>query len=171
MNPAYPDATVKRLSENPKISWAMTFLGRFSDRLKWLGSVGATLALVGFVLLPLTVRADNTYFCSASVSEGGNGSATSPWACADETQLEAAINTVCANGGGTLLRSLGEDFVTYAVQPVENAGCTVTSEVSPGQPPTAGGDSLLSPVLLAVGVIGVAALILGVVLRARPARP
>lgn len=137
---------------------------------QWFGRAGAILALVGFFLLPLPAWADNTYFCNASVSQGGNGSATSPWACADDAQLEAVLNTVCTNGGGTLYRSLSDSFVTYNVEVAENAGCTVASQITPGQPPTSGGDSLSSVLLLAVGLVGAAALIVGLVLRSRPTR-
>ncbi len=119
----------------------------------------------------MTPWAATTYFCNANVSEGGNGSATSPWACADEAQLEAVLNTVCTNGGGTLYRSLSDSFVTYNVEAVENAGCTVASQITPGQPPTSGGDSLSSSLLLVVGLVGAAALIIGLVLRLRPTRP
>jgi hypothetical protein len=137
---------------------------------RWFGRAGTILAIVGFLLLPLVARADTVYFCNASVSQGGNGSATSPWACADDAQLEAVLNTVCTNGGGTLYRSLSESFVTYNVEAVANAGCTVASQITPGQPPTSGGDSLSSTLLLAVGLLGAAALIIGLVLRLRPTR-
>lgn len=138
---------------------------------RWYGRALVILALVGFFWLPLSARADTTYFCNASVTQGGNGSATSPWACADDAQLEAVLNTVCTNGGGTLYRSLSDSFVTYDVQPADSGGCAVTSQITPGQPPTAGGDSLLSPLLLIAGVVGAAALVIGLVLRARPTRP
>ncbi len=130
----------------------------------------AILALAGFFLLPLSASADSTYFCSAAATQGGNGSATSPWTCADDEQLEAILNTVCTNGGGTLYRSLGDSFITYDVMPAADGGCSVTSETTPGQPPTAGGDSLPRPLLLAAGLVGALALIVGLLLRVRPAR-
>ncbi len=132
---------------------------------------GVILAIVGVLMLPLSASADSTYFCNASVTQAGNGSATSPWACADDAQLEAVLNTVCTNGGGTLYRSLGDSFVTYSVQPVENGGCAVESQISPGQPPTAGGDSLLTPLLFGAALLGAAALVVGFVLRLRTNRP
>lgn len=128
------------------------------------------VALVGLCMLPLAANAENIYFCNASVGQGGNGSATAPWACADETQLEAVLNTICTNGGGTLYRSLGDSFVTYEVQQLEDAACTVQSAVSPDQPPTAGGESLLPLILMAAAVIGVVVLAAGVALRWRPTR-
>ncbi len=136
-----------------------------------LGRALVLAVVVGLCALPLAAAADNTYFCNASVSQGGNGSATAPWACADDAQLDAVLNTICTNGGGTLYRSLGDSFVTYNVETVENAGCTVTSQISPGQPPTAGGDSPLTVLLVGAGLVGMLALVAGIVLRIRPTRP
>lgn len=133
----------------------------------WLGII---VALVGLCMLPFSASADTIYFCNASVGQGGNGSATAPWACADDVQLEAVLNTICTNGGGTLYRSLDDSFVTYEIQPVENGACTVQSAASPDQPPTAGGESLLPLILMGAAVIGVVALAVGVALRWRPTR-
>lgn len=143
----------------------------FEIIIRWCGRAAMILAIVGVLSLPLSARAESTYFCNASVSQGGNGSATSPWACADDAQLEAVLNTVCTNGGGTLYRSLGDSFVTYTIRPTENGGCAVDSQTSPGQPPTAGGDSWLSPLLLGAALLGMTALGVGLLLRLRTTRP
>ena len=116
------------------------------------------------LLLPFTVQAAGTFFCSATISQGGDGSYANPWACSTQDQLNVVINTnVCAdNGGGFLYRLFPYSYVFYdIVQTTQNGQttCVIRRQVEyPGYPPNTGVE-LPAPMIAALAVGG--ALVLG----------
>jgi len=113
------------------------------------------------LLIPFTVQAAGTFYCSASFSNGGNGSYTSPWGCTNQQELDYVINTLVCNryGGGVLYRIFPTSYVYYDIVWTAGQTCTIRFQAEyPGYPPNTG-VNLPAPVIAALAVAG--ALVLG----------
>ena len=49
-------------------------------------------------MIPSAVNAAGTFYCSTSVTTGGTGTLDDPWACSDDTQLDAIVSYSFQNG-------------------------------------------------------------------------
>lgn len=121
------------------------------------------------LLIPMTVHAAGTFYCSALLSSGGNGTWASPWACSSEAQLNTVIyDYICARyGGGHLYRIFAGSYVYYRIDWVPGTQtCTIgyTAEF-PGYPPNTGPDLPLPLILAAGGAAGAVLLVAGLTLR------
>ena len=121
------------------------------------------------LLIPMSVHAAGTFYCSALLSSGGSGTWSDPWACSSDAQLNTVIyDYICAGfGGGHLYRIFAGYYVYYLIEWVpERQTCAVTYTAEyPGYPPNTGPDLPLPLILAAAGAVGVILLIAGVTLR------
>ncbi len=130
------------------------------------------VAILLALVIPFTVQAAGTFYCSANFSNGGNGSFNNPWGCATQQDVDYVINTlVCAQyGGGVLYRLFPNSYVYYEIVSTPGAGCSVRFQAEyPGCPPNTG-VNLPAPLIASLAVAG--ALVIGgvgLVLRRKPA--
>ena len=113
------------------------------------------------LLIPVTVQAAGTFYCSSAIATGGDGTFASPWACQTQAQLDDIIdNQICAlNGGGVLFRILDGSYQFFRIE-IVNGACTITDTAEyAGSPPNTG--ALPLPLILAIAA-GAGALMLGV---------
>jgi len=128
--------------------------------------IALIVAFLLALLLPFTVQAAGTFFCSATRTQGGDGTYADPWACKTQDQLNFVINDVICTryGGGILYRLFPYSYVYYdIVQVVQNdqTTCVIRRQAEyPGYPPNTGVE-LPAPMIAAFAVGG--ALVLGFV--------
>jgi len=137
-------------------------------KLRFVLVVAVLLAL----LVPFTVQAAGTFYCSASYSGGGSGTYADPWGCSTQQELDYVINTlICGRyGGGVLYRLFPTSYVFYDIVYIAGQGCTIRFQAEyPGRPPSTG-VNLPAPLVATLAVAG--ALVIGGVglaLRRKPA--
>jgi hypothetical protein len=123
------------------------------------------------LLIPVAVSAAGVFYCSASISSGGDGSYAYPWACSTDAQVNSIINDVICRqyNGGHLYRIFANSYVYYRITPVAATvpQCTVTQTEYPGYPPNTGPDLPLPLILGTAAVIGVVLVGAGLTLRRR----
>jgi hypothetical protein len=105
--------------------------------------------LVLITLIPATAFAQTpTYYCSYTATTG-NGSYTSPWPCANQTQLSDAVANVCAaTTYGILYQIVSNGYYRHVVE--SNGTCVVTNTTFYyGFPPNTG-IALPTPALLGI---------------------
>jgi len=112
-----------------------------------------TLALIILLLLaviPASAFASTpVYYCSAFVASGGDGSFDSPWACQNQTQLNAVVAEVCKSGYAVLYQIVSNGYWRHTVEDPTDSACKVTSSVFYyGQPPDTG---IAAPMPLLIG--------------------
>ncbi len=121
------------------------------------------------LLVPMSVMAAGTFYCSALISSGGNGTWHNPWACSTDAQLDTVIfDYICQDyGGGHLYRIFSGSYVYYRIEWVPGAqGCRITYTAEyPGYPPNTGPDLPLPLILAGVGAVGAVLLLGGLTLR------
>ena len=120
------------------------------------------------LLIPTTVLAAGTFYCSALISSGGNGSYASPWACSSDSQLNTIIyDYICFRyNGGYLYRIFSGSYVLYRIDYLASTQeCSVNGTEYPGYPPDTGPDLPISLVLASAGAVGAILLIAGLTLR------
>ena len=124
------------------------------------------------MLIPFTVQAAGTFYCSASSSNTGSGTFGNPWGCSTQQELDYVINTlICSQyGGGVLYRLFPTSYVYYDIVYTVGAACTIRFQAEyPGRPPRTG-VNLPAPLIASLAVAG--ALVIGgvgLVLRRKPA--
>jgi hypothetical protein len=124
------------------------------------------------VLIPFTVQAAGTFYCSSSLSGGGSGTYGNPWGCSTQQELDYVINTlICGQyGGGVLYRLFPTSYVYYDIVYTVGAACSIRFQAEyPGRPPRTG-VNLPAPLVASLAVAG--ALVIGgvgLVLRRKPA--
>jgi hypothetical protein len=130
------------------------------------------VAILLAVLIPFTVQAAGTFYCSASLTGGGSGAYGNPWGCSTQQELDNVINTfICGQyGGGVLYRLFPTSYVFYDIVYTVGAACTIRFQAEyPGRPPRTG-VNLPAPLVATLAVAG--ALVIGgvgLVLRRKPA--
>ena len=82
------------------------------------------VAILLAVLIPFTVQAAGTFYCSASYSGDGSGTFANPWGCSTQQELDYVINTlICGRyGGGVLYRLFPTSYVFYDIVWSTDAG-------------------------------------------------
>ena len=130
------------------------------------------VAILLAVVIPFTVQAAGTFYCSASYSNNGSGSYADPWGCSTQQELDYVINTlICGRyGGGVLYRLFPTSYVFYDIVWSTDQVCTIRFQAEyPGRPPRTG-VNLPAPLIATLAVAG--ALVIGgvgLVLRRKPA--
>jgi hypothetical protein len=130
------------------------------------------VAILLAVVIPFTVQAAGTFYCTASSSNTGAGTFANPWGCSTQQELDYVINTlICGQyGGGVLYRLFPTSYVFYDIVYTVGAGCTIRFQAEyPGRPPRTG-VNLPAPLIASLAVAG--ALVIGgvgLVLRRKPA--
>jgi hypothetical protein len=125
-----------------------------------------TLALLAAVLIPASIQAAGTFYCSALKSSGGVGTYENPWPCATDAQLNAILQDyICDQyGGGNLYRIFSGSYILYRAEWATVNGQTVCqisySATYSGTPPNTG-VPIPMPLLLGGGVL-FGAILLGV---------
>ncbi len=126
----------------------------------------AILAIMAALLIPGAVNAAGTFYCSTSVTTGGTGTLTDPWACSDDTQLQSVIDDqICAiYSGGDLYQLFPASYRYHVVTFYSADDCRVTATydyagyppstgVGIGTPYVVGGIALLGAGLVAAGLL------------------
>lgn len=126
----------------------------------------AVLAIMAAMLIPVAVTAAGTFYCSSSVTIGGTGTLTDPWACSDATQLQSVIDDqICAiYNGGDLYQLFPASYRYHVVTFYSLDDCRVTATydyagyppstgVEIGTPYIVGGVALLGAGLVAAGLL------------------
>lgn len=133
--------------------------------------IAIVLAVVLALLIPMTVNAAGTFYCSSLIASGGDGSYAYPWACADQTQLDYIIYDVICNqySGGVLFRILATSYIYYQIEWLVVDGqsvCTITNSAEfPGYPPDTGVE-LPAPVIIGgIAALGGALILAGMYIR------
>ena len=130
------------------------------------------VAILLAVLIPFTVQAAGTFYCSAGYSNAGAGTFANPWGCSTQAELDNVINTlICGRyGGGVLYRLFPTSYVFYDIVWSTDQVCTIRFQAEyPGRPPRTG-VNLPAPLVASLAVAG--ALVIGgvgLVLRRKPA--
>jgi hypothetical protein len=126
----------------------------------------AILALLVAVLIPAAVSAGGVFYCSTSISVGGSGTYSDPWACSTAEQLDTVVNdNICAiYNGGYLYEIYPNSYRYHVVTYYSAVDCRVTSSTDyAGYPPSTGvevptpyivgGAALLGAGLVTAGII------------------
>lgn len=128
------------------------------------------LAVLIGLLIPATVSAAGTFYCSDLIASGGNGTFAYPWACSTEQQFNQVVQVICNQySGGNLYRIFIDSYVFYRIEWITQNNqrvCTIVYQSEyPGYPPNTGPD-IPYPLVLGSAMTGGAVLILaGLALR------
>ena len=132
----------------------------------------AIFAVLVVILIPLTVSAAGVFYCSTSVTTGGTGSITDPWACSTAAELDTVINDVVCDtyNGGYLYQVYPDSYRYHIVTWYSVDDCRVTSTTDyAGIPPYTGVDVPTPYIIGAVALVGAGLLAVGMVLRRKKA--
>ena len=132
--------------------------------------VVAILVILIAILIPGAVYAAGTFYCSTSVTTGGTGTLTDPWACSDDAQLDTVINDqVCdIYNGGDLYQIFPGSYRYHVVTWYGIGDCRVTATYDyAGYPPSTGVDLATPYVVGAVALVGAGLVAAGIVIRRR----
>ena len=124
------------------------------------------------LLIPATVSAAGSFYCSALKSSGGAGTWSNPWACSNQAQLDDVIDTICdVYGGGHLYRIHADHYVYYRIDYYGPNECAIGYQSTyPGYPPDTGPD-IPMPILITGGVAAGALLVVaGLLIRRKASR-
>jgi hypothetical protein len=130
----------------------------------------AILAILIAVLIPLSVSAAGTFYCSSSVTIGGSGTLVDPWACSDATQLDSVINDqICAiYNGGDLYQIFPSSYRYHVVTYYSSLDCRVTATYDyAGYPPSTGVEVPTPYIVGGVALVGVGLVAAGLMIRRR----
>jgi hypothetical protein len=120
-------------------------------------NIVAILAILIAVLIPITVSAAGTFYCSSSVTTGGTGTLTDPWACSDDTQLASVINDQICDiySGGDLYQIFPGSYRLHVVTWYAVDDCRVTATYDyAGYPPSTGVDLPTPYIVGAAALVG-----------------
>jgi len=126
----------------------------------------AALAIMIALLIPGVVTAAGTFYCSSSVTTGGTGTLTDPWACSDDTQLQSVIDDQICDiyNGGDLYQLFPASYRYHVITWYSMDDCRVTATydyagyppstgIEVGTPYIVGGVALLGAGLVAAGLL------------------
>ena len=132
----------------------------------------AILAILIAILIPVTVSAAGVFYCSTSITVGGTGSYTDPWACSDDAQLDTVINDyICdTHGGGYLYQIFPDSYRYHVITWYSDVDCRVTATTDyAGYPPSTGVDLPIPLVVGGIAVLGAGLGTAGILLRRKKA--
>lgn len=130
----------------------------------------ALLAILIAVIIPLSVSAAGTFYCSTSVTTGGSGTLADPWACSDDTQLDEVVNDqICAiYNGGDLYQIFPSSYRYLVVTYYSSVDCRVTATYDyAGYPPSTGVDIPTPYLVGGAALVGVGLVAVGFYFRRR----
>jgi hypothetical protein len=131
----------------------------------------AVFAVMVAGMVPTAVNAAGTFYCSTSVTTGGTGTLSDPWACSDATQLDTVINDQICDlySGGDLYQLFPNSYRYHVVSWYSITDCRVTATYDyAGYPPSTGVDLATPYVIGIVALVGVGLVAAGyVILRRR----
>ncbi len=131
----------------------------------------AVFAVMVVGMVPTAVNAAGTFYCSTSVTTGGTGTLSDPWACSDATQLDTVINDQICDlySGGDLYQLFPNSYRYHVVSWYSITDCRVTATYDyAGYPPSTGVDLATPYVIGIVALVGVGLVATGyVILRRR----
>jgi LPXTG-motif cell wall-anchored protein len=130
------------------------------------------LVLLVALIVPATVSAAGTFYCSALKASGGNGSWSNPWACSNQSQFDDVFDTICnVYGGGHLYRIFSDHYIYYRIDYYGQNECVIGYESRyPGYPPDTGPD-IPMPILITGGVAAGALLVVaGLLIRRKTSK-
>ncbi len=120
------------------------------------------LAILMALLIPASVSAAGTFYCSTSLTVDGDGSYANPWACPDATELDKVVNDYICDTyfGGYLYEIYPDSYRYHVVTYYSTDDCRVTSTLDYAGLPPSTGVNVPSPyiigsiTLLGLGLIG-----------------
>jgi len=118
----------------------------------------AVFAVMIVGMVPSSVDAAGTFYCSTSVTTGGTGTLSDPWACSDATQLDIVINDQICDlySGGDLYQLFPDSYRYHVVTWYSATDCRVTATYDyAGYPPSTGVDLATPYVIGIVAFVGV----------------
>lgn len=118
----------------------------------------AVFAVMVVGMVPSAVNAAGTFYCSTSVTTGGTGTLSDPWACSDATQLDTVINDQICDlySGGDLYQLFPDSYRYHVVSWYSTTDCRVTATYDyAGYPPSTGVDLATPYVIGIVALVGV----------------
>ena len=118
----------------------------------------AVFAVMIVGMVPSSVDAAGTFYCSTSVLTGGTGTLSDPWACSDATQLDTVINDQICDlySGGDLYQLFPDSYRYHVVSWYSATDCRVTATYDyAGYPPSTGVDLATPYVIGIVAFVGV----------------
>jgi hypothetical protein len=116
----------------------------------------AIFAILVAVIIPTAVSAAGTFYCSSTVTAGGTGTLSDPWACSDATQLDSVINDqVCdIYSGGDLYQLFPNSYRYHVVTYYSVTDCRVTATYDYAGYPPYTGVNIATPYI--VGIVALA---------------
>lgn len=116
----------------------------------------AIFAILVAIIIPTTVSAAGTFYCSSTVTTGGTGTLSDPWACSDATQLDSVINDqVCdIYSGGDLYQLFPNSYRYHVVTYYSVTDCRVTATYDYAGYPPYTGVNIATPYI--VGIVALA---------------
>ena len=125
------------------------------------------LSLLVALLIPATVSAAGSFYCSALKASGGAGTWSNPWACNSQAQLDDVVDTICdVYAGGHLYRIHSDHYVYYRIDYFGPYDCAIGYQATyPGYPPDTGPDIPI-PILIMGGIaVGALLVVAGLLIR------
>jgi hypothetical protein len=132
----------------------------------------AVLAIMAALVIPGAVNAAGTFYCSSSVTTGGTGTLTDPWACSDNTQLQSVIDDqICAvYNGGDLYQLFPASYRYHVVTYYSADDCRVTATYDyAGYPPSTGVEIATPYIVGGVALLGAGLVAAGLFIRRKKA--
>ena len=119
------------------------------------------------VLIPVAVGASGVFYCSDSITSGGNGRYYDPWACSTANQLDNVIDDIGETYyGGYLYQIFPDSYRYYVITWYSDDDWRVTyTDDYAGYPPYSGVEVPVPLIVGAVTLVGTGMLLAGVSLR------
>ncbi|NQS91363.1 MAG: hypothetical protein HQ574_03055 [Chloroflexi bacterium] len=121
----------------------------------------AIFAILVAIMIPSAVSAAGTFYCSSTVTTGGTGTLTDPWACSDATQLDSVINDqVCdIYSGGDLYQLFPDSYRYHVVTYYSVTDCRVTATYDYAGYPPYTGVNIATPYIIGIVALAGAGLV------------
>jgi len=133
--------------------------------------VALLLAFLLAVMIPISVMAAGTFYCSTLKSTGGDGSYQNPWPCSSDQEFDVVVFDYICNiyDDGSLYRIYANSYIFYRLEwRTENNArvCRIASSAEyPGAPPNTGVEFSMPLILGGVLLAGAVLLSAGFFLR------
>jgi hypothetical protein len=137
-------------------------------RIRLLVIFGIMIAL----MIPVAVNAAGVFYCSTSLTEGGIGTLTDPWACSTDEQFQEIVDDqICAlYSGGYLYQLFPSSYRYHVVTWYSVDDCRITSSTDyAGSPPYTGVDVPTPIIVGGATLVGAGLLAAGIFLRRKRA--
>ncbi len=121
----------------------------------------AIFAILVAIMIPTAVSAAGTFYCSSTVTMGGTGTLSDPWACSDATQLDSVINDqVCdIYSGGDLYQLFPNSYRYHVVTWYSVTDCRVTATYDYAGYPPYTGVNIATPYIIGIVALAGAGLV------------